>query len=194
MQSTSKFITSLIVTFVLWLSPAHSIPDTVALEAQKALKSLGYEPGPADGIVGEQTKRAIRAYQIANGLEPTGFLDGKTTETLLGVTETLQQDSGTAEILDNQTVDRLRVGLQSNPSLASQQCDEQYSSMFSNLNFMLNLCHPEFRTFNCCDSLALLKQQHEKITATCWANAPLQEKDLTLYIQASPATLQCGKN
>jgi hypothetical protein len=194
MQSASKLITLLIVTLVLWLSPAPSIPDTVVLQAQKALQSLGYKPGPADGIIGEQTKRAIRAYQIANELEPTGLLDGKTTETLLGATETLQQDSGTVEMLDNQTVDRLRVGLQSNPSLASSQCDEQHSSLFSNLNFMLNLCHPELKIFNCCDSFALLKQQYEKVTATCWTNAPLQEKDLTRYIQTSPAKRQCGKS
>jgi peptidoglycan hydrolase-like protein with peptidoglycan-binding domain len=38
------------------------------------LAGLGYEPGPADGIIGNKTKRAIRAFQRQNGLEEDGLL------------------------------------------------------------------------------------------------------------------------
>ena len=35
---------------------------------QRALKRAGYNPGPIDGIIGSQTKNAIRRFQKANGL------------------------------------------------------------------------------------------------------------------------------
>jgi hypothetical protein len=46
---------------------------------QQMLAKLGYEPGPADGVPGRKTRRAIRDYQ-----EKSGFAaDGRVTETLL---------------------------------------------------------------------------------------------------------------
>jgi peptidoglycan hydrolase-like protein with peptidoglycan-binding domain len=39
---------------------------------QQRLRELGFEPGPVDGIWGEQTRAALRAFQEARGLEPTG--------------------------------------------------------------------------------------------------------------------------
>lgn len=41
-------------------------------ELQRRLSRLGYRPGPVDGMMGQRTARAIRAYQAANGLAPTG--------------------------------------------------------------------------------------------------------------------------
>ena len=37
---------------------------------QTLLAELGYDPGPADGVMGDQTRRAIVRYQRAEGLEP----------------------------------------------------------------------------------------------------------------------------
>lgn len=42
-------------------------------ELQEALKVLGYDPGPVDGRNGIRTKRAVRAFQKAQGL----LVDGK---------------------------------------------------------------------------------------------------------------------
>lgn len=40
---------------------------------QQALVDLGYEPGPADGILGAATRAALRRFQLANGLVPDGY-------------------------------------------------------------------------------------------------------------------------
>lgn len=46
--------------------------DTVA--AQRLLLALGYDPGPVDGIAGPATRDAIRRFEAAQGLPPTGRL------------------------------------------------------------------------------------------------------------------------
>ncbi len=45
---------------------------SLVASVQQALKDQGYDPGPVDGIYGERTKSAIRAYQDRHGLEVTG--------------------------------------------------------------------------------------------------------------------------
>lgn len=52
--------------------------DQVA-KIQRALKELGYDPGPVDNVVGPKTLSAILAYQRRHGLE----LDGKASPELL---------------------------------------------------------------------------------------------------------------
>jgi peptidoglycan hydrolase-like protein with peptidoglycan-binding domain len=49
---------------------------------QKRLIELGYEPGPADGIMGKMTKRAIKNFQKDNDLPPTGKIDNETKNKL----------------------------------------------------------------------------------------------------------------
>lgn len=39
---------------------------------QSRLATLGYQPGPADGVMGRKTTRAIKKYQSAHGLQPNG--------------------------------------------------------------------------------------------------------------------------
>ena len=39
---------------------------------QAALDDLGFDPGPADGLLGPATRGAIRAFQEANDLPVTG--------------------------------------------------------------------------------------------------------------------------
>lgn len=41
---------------------------------QIALKALGYDPGPADGVLGARSRAAVRAFQSAEGMLPTGEL------------------------------------------------------------------------------------------------------------------------
>lgn len=42
-------------------------------EIQRRLTGAGYDPGPADGLYGGGTKRAVRAYQRDHGLAVTGL-------------------------------------------------------------------------------------------------------------------------
>jgi peptidoglycan hydrolase-like protein with peptidoglycan-binding domain len=47
-------------------------------EAQRALRDLGYEPGPVDGVVGPKTKEALARYQRSEKIAVTGRLDPET--------------------------------------------------------------------------------------------------------------------
>ena len=66
-------------------SPEES-PATQALaltqdqikQAQEFLKMEGFNPGSVDGVVGAQTRRALRDYQAKAGLAQTGILDEPT--------------------------------------------------------------------------------------------------------------------
>lgn len=49
---------------------------------QVALQLQGYEPGDVDGIWGRRTTRAMKAFQDAKGLSPTGQLDASTQQAL----------------------------------------------------------------------------------------------------------------
>ncbi|MEZ5858607.1 MAG: peptidoglycan-binding domain-containing protein [Geminicoccaceae bacterium] len=48
-------------------------------EVQSLLGSLGYDPGPVDGIMGQKTRAAIRGFQEVAGLS----VDGNVTEVLV---------------------------------------------------------------------------------------------------------------
>ena len=51
-------------------------------EAQRALRDLGYHPGPIDGMFGPQMRMALEKYQLAEKLPVTGQLDAETLERL----------------------------------------------------------------------------------------------------------------
>ena len=51
-------------------------------KVQAALKEKGQDPGPIDGVMGPKTKAAIKAYQSANNIKPTGRLDSETAKSL----------------------------------------------------------------------------------------------------------------
>ncbi|HEY1265937.1 MAG TPA: peptidoglycan-binding domain-containing protein [Candidatus Binatia bacterium] len=51
-------------------------------QIQQALKDKGQDPGPIDGVMGGQTKSALKAYQSANNLKATGMVDAETAKSL----------------------------------------------------------------------------------------------------------------
>lgn len=62
-------------------------------QIQQQLQSRGYDVGPVDGIMGEQTKSALREFQQAQGMRATGT-PNKETLSALGV----QDASGTGQM------------------------------------------------------------------------------------------------
>jgi len=61
---------------------AQAQPAELVAAAQRVLASLGFDPGPADGMMGPRTQGAIAAFQRGRGLPPTGLLDGPTIAAL----------------------------------------------------------------------------------------------------------------
>jgi hypothetical protein len=43
-------------------------------QAQKGLSTLGFNPGPVDGIMGIKTQKAIRGFQKSQGIKQDGVL------------------------------------------------------------------------------------------------------------------------
>lgn len=57
--------------------------DKAVITVQQLLADRGYEPGGADGIMGEATVRAVQAFQEAAGLLADGEVGGETWKELL---------------------------------------------------------------------------------------------------------------
>jgi peptidoglycan hydrolase-like protein with peptidoglycan-binding domain len=49
---------------------------------QSALKSAGYDPGPLDGVLAQQTMRAVNEYQRAKKLPVDPYLNMETVRSL----------------------------------------------------------------------------------------------------------------
>ncbi|NLI59886.1 MAG: peptidoglycan-binding protein [Clostridiales bacterium] len=45
---------------------------------QRILYSIGYDPGPIDGIFGPLTRSAVVRFQLDNGLVPDGIVGPRT--------------------------------------------------------------------------------------------------------------------
>jgi hypothetical protein len=52
-------------------------------DVQVALRDAGFDPGPIDGVMGPQTRAALREFQASQGLPSTGKLDARTRQQLL---------------------------------------------------------------------------------------------------------------
>ena len=58
--------------------PEKQKPDDQTKKIQQVLKDLGWDPGPIDGIVGPQTRRAVKAFQRSHKIPATGVVDSRT--------------------------------------------------------------------------------------------------------------------
>lgn len=81
--SIHSIIAGFLLLILLVVPPTSAAADEALLAAQRELKALGYEPGPADGLMGRQTRGALRAFQQDHGLEVTGDTDPTTLARLL---------------------------------------------------------------------------------------------------------------
>jgi peptidoglycan hydrolase-like protein with peptidoglycan-binding domain len=58
--------------------PKEKIKKSSVLKAQRLLKSKGFLNSKPDGIIGFDTKQAVKAYQIEKKLDVTGVLNKET--------------------------------------------------------------------------------------------------------------------
>ncbi|GIX11844.1 serine protease [Elioraea sp.] len=63
-------------------APAPADGQAGVAAVQRALEALGYDPGPADGVLGPRTREAIAAFQRDRGLPTTGVPDRATVAAL----------------------------------------------------------------------------------------------------------------
>jgi len=66
-------------------------------EIQQILKDADFDPGPVDGMMGAQTRGAIREFQKASQLRPTGKIDSVTWSALNKEKEVLQHEQKIGE-------------------------------------------------------------------------------------------------
>lgn len=73
--------TALAVLFLL--AAAFPVPAGDGIrQVQLKLQKKGFDPGPADGLMGPKTRQAIREFQASQGLAITGRLDEPTRKAL----------------------------------------------------------------------------------------------------------------
>lgn len=63
-------------------APVLEGPDTRTAYLQRLLMRGGYVLGPIDGIAGKKTRAAVRAFQLASGLDQSGEFDPATVARL----------------------------------------------------------------------------------------------------------------
>ncbi len=68
-------------------------------EIQKILIDANFNPGPVDGVMGSQTRKAIREFQKEKGLWPSGKVDSKTWLELSREKEALKKEATTQPLV-----------------------------------------------------------------------------------------------
>ncbi len=82
MNGRNKWQTLWVALLTLLLLGIAAFGSDDILQVQKALAEKGYSPGPADGIMGSQTRSAIEAFQKDHDLPASGRLDAETQRAL----------------------------------------------------------------------------------------------------------------
>ena len=58
-----------------WPKTERPLDQAQIRRLQASLKTLGYDPGDVDGMIGDALRTAVRAYQTRHGLTPDGYAD-----------------------------------------------------------------------------------------------------------------------
>ncbi len=77
-----SFILILVVSFTCCLVTTSFANNFSIREVQQILQQLGFAPGPADGIMGQQTKDALKKFQQQQNIPQTGRTDQATLQQL----------------------------------------------------------------------------------------------------------------
>ena len=77
---------------------APTIASASVREIQMQLSALGYEPGPVDGRLGNETRRAIQRFQRVKRLPSTGEPTPETTRVLRDAYQDLQSKQPAAQV------------------------------------------------------------------------------------------------
>jgi len=93
----ARLLALCIALVLLWGPGQASAADAEVRRAQERLQALGYEPGPADGLMGPRTREAISAFQRDQGLPASGELDRATREALGLVPQVRQPEPAAPE-------------------------------------------------------------------------------------------------
>lgn len=65
-----------------WPEDMRALSRAERSELQQRLSARGYDPGPADGALGQKTRVAVREYQVSVGMLPDGMATGEVLESL----------------------------------------------------------------------------------------------------------------
>ena len=80
------------VTQVWDLRIGHMDPADEVSGIQARLNNLGFDCGEPDGVLDDDTKNAIRAFQVLTGIEATGEIDDACREKLLSFYDPAQDE------------------------------------------------------------------------------------------------------
>ncbi len=94
-------------------------------EVQKALADKGYNPGPVDGHWGKRSISALKAFQRASGLKPTGVFDETSNDALFPTTKETQsvikaEPQVAKPVVNAETQDEKPVVTDSHPAVKEQ--------------------------------------------------------------------------
>ena len=117
----NTLLTLLMIMVGLALSEAAQAAgyNPVTQQAQSVLAKRGFDPGTLDGIAGNNTRKAVLAFQTQSGLPETGILDPATLEKL-GIGTSVDKVNAVADWIPAPTQDELDslVAKQANDSSA----------------------------------------------------------------------------
>ncbi|MEO1015866.1 MAG: lytic murein transglycosylase [Pseudomonadota bacterium] len=69
-------------TLQAWPRDDRALSLSERKDLQASLKTAGFDPGPADGVIGANTKKALRAWQKSAGVPADGYASATTLEAL----------------------------------------------------------------------------------------------------------------
>lgn len=95
-------------------------------DVQRLLYAIGYQPGPADGVWGKKTRKALAAFQNKTGIMDTGFVN---QATITGLSETF-------EAAPNSQDGRWRLSIERHTIPGSRFAREGNNRLIYNLGFV----------------------------------------------------------